>query len=84
MRGALLVPQKSTYEIQDRTYVFLVDEQQTAHMRSFIPRMRLARFYVVESGLKEGDLIIYEGIQSVREGEKIQPKLAAMDSLLRQ
>lgn len=84
MRGAVLVPQKATFEIQDRTYVYLVDNSLVARMRPFVPRMRFAHFYIVESGLKEGDRVIYEGIQDVREGSKIQPKPVSMDSLLRQ
>lgn len=84
MRGALLVPQKSTFEIQDRTYVYLLDKSQVVRMRSFVPRMRFSHFYIVESGLKEGDQIIYEGIQDVREGTKIQPRQVTLDSLLAQ
>lgn len=84
MRGVVLVPQKSTFEIQDRTYVYLVDNNQVARMKPFVPRMRFSHFYLVESGLNEGDQVIYEGIQDVREGSKVHPKMVSMDSLLRQ
>lgn len=84
VKGALMVPQKATFEIQDKTYVYMVDENNVAKMKSFIPKMRFSHFYMVESGLKEGDQIIYEGIQNVREGVQITPAMVSMDSLLKQ
>jgi len=84
VKGALLVPQKATFEIQDKTYVYLVDANNVARMKSFVPKMRFAHFYVVQSGLKENDRIVYEGIQNVRDGMHIAPTLVSMDSLLAQ
>jgi len=84
LKNVLLVPQKSTFEIQDRTYVYLIDADNVAKMKSFVPRMRFAHYYIVQSGLKEGDQIIYEGIQDMREGMKIKPIFVSMDSLLAQ
>lgn len=82
VKGALMVPQKATFEIQDKTYIYIVDNNNVAKMKSFIPKMRLSHFYIVESGLNEGDQIIYEGIQNVREGTQIKPTMVSVDRML--
>jgi membrane fusion protein (multidrug efflux system) len=53
-------------------------------MKSFMPKMRFSHFYVVQSGLKEGEEILYEGIQNVQEGIRIKPTLVSMNDLLEQ
>ncbi|MCX8489789.1 MAG: efflux RND transporter periplasmic adaptor subunit [Cyclobacteriaceae bacterium] len=49
IENALLIPQKATFEIQDKTYVFLVDADNKIKVKSFVPRARLSHFYIVES-----------------------------------
>lgn len=70
---ALIIPQKSVFEIQDKSYVFLVNPENTVRMHAVRPQTRVAQYYIIEDGLKEGDRIVYEGIQNLREGECIQP-----------
>jgi membrane fusion protein (multidrug efflux system) len=42
-------------------------------MRSIVPKIRMSNLYVLESGLSVDDKIIYEGIQRVKEGDKVSP-----------
>lgn len=79
---AILVPQKSTFEIQDNVYVYVVDDENKVHLRSFKPKLRLPHFYVVESGLSIRDKIVYEGIQRVKEGDQIQVSVIQMDNII--
>jgi len=80
--SSLLVPQKSVFEIQDKNYVFVVGKKNAVKMKSFVPKMRLAEYYVVSSGLKAGDNIVYEGVQNIRDGITINPVYSKSDSLL--
>jgi len=82
VKNVLIIPQKATFEIQDRTFVYVVNEQNEVKMKSFVPRMRFSHFYIVESGLRAGDKIVYEGIQSLREGMQIVPAYFNIDSIL--
>jgi membrane fusion protein (multidrug efflux system) len=68
LKKVLVIPQKATFEIQDKIYVYVVDEQNRARMKNFVPKLRIPHLYVVESGLNPSDKIIYEGIQDVKEG----------------
>jgi RND family efflux transporter MFP subunit len=74
MNNALLVPQKSTFEIQDKLYVFVVNQGDVLEQRNIIPKMRFNAFYVVESGLSENERILFEGAENMKDGAKIQPE----------
>ncbi|RDV14515.1 efflux RND transporter periplasmic adaptor subunit [Pontibacter diazotrophicus] len=82
VEDAILVPQKAVFSIQDKNYVFLVDSTNQVSMKSFVPQTRFSSFYIVESGLKPGDRIVLEGIQSIESGMQITPRLVGMDSLI--
>lgn len=80
--GALIVPQKAVFEIQDKNYVYVVDDNNRVTMKNFVPKARFSHFYIVESGLKPGERIVYEGLQNVKEGLRIVPHAVTLDSLL--
>ena len=82
LKNALVVPQKSTFDVQDKTYVFVLNEENTVERRAIVPKLRLGHFYVVESGLTVDDRVIYEGIQQVREGDKIESKHISMQQII--
>lgn len=71
LRQALVVPQKATFEIQDKTYVYIVDSGGVVRSRNITPRLRLPHLFVIQSGLDTTDRVILEGIQSVKDGMKV-------------
>jgi len=79
--SSLLVPQKSVFELQDKSYVFVVGKDNKVTMKSFVPKMRIAEYYVASSGLHAGDNIVYEGVQNIKDGVKITPIYSKPDSL---
>ncbi|SHK50417.1 efflux RND transporter periplasmic adaptor subunit [Epilithonimonas mollis] len=72
--NAMMIPQKATFSIQDKTYIFKVDKNNKVKMTNIEVKTALKDSYVVESGLKKGDLIIYEGTQSLKDGDQITIK----------
>ncbi|WP_228527657.1 efflux RND transporter periplasmic adaptor subunit [Pararhodonellum marinum] len=72
MENVFLIPQKSTFEIQDYTYVYLLDENNKVRVRSFRPIQRFGVYYVSDD-FEEGDRILYEGIQQAKDGMEIAP-----------
>ena len=81
VENAILVPQKAAFEIQDKSFVYVVDSKNKITTRSFVPKSRFSSYYVVKSGLEAGDVIVYEGIQGLKDGATIAPKIIAMDSI---
>ena len=82
LKEAIIIPEKAVFEIQDKNYLFVVNDKNVVKMVPFIPKKRFSHFYIVESGVKAGDRIVYEGIQNVKEGMEIIPELQGLDSLL--
>ena len=74
LKNAMLIPQKSTFEVQANIYVFVVDENNKVQQRKVVPSLRLPHLYVISSGLSPDEKFIYEGVQRVQEGDKIIPK----------
>ncbi|HQD09763.1 MAG TPA: efflux RND transporter periplasmic adaptor subunit [Flavihumibacter sp.] len=70
----ILVPQKSVFEIQDKNYVFVVDKQNMVKMKNITTRGRMNQYLLVASGLQPGDVIVYEGIQQLKDSAIIQPR----------
>lgn len=79
--GALVIPQKAVFEIQDRYFVFLVDGAGMLRQKSFVPKSRLGQNYIVAEGLKEGDIMVYEGAQNLRDGRKVKPRLVPNEGM---
>jgi membrane fusion protein (multidrug efflux system) len=79
-----LIPQKATFEIQDKFYVFVVDANNIVKQRNILIKQRLPHLYVIESGLSTNDKIIYEGIQNVKEGDKIITDFIPMKQIISQ
>ncbi len=72
LRNALVIPQKATYELQDKIYVFIVDHNNVIHSRNIVVSGELPDLYVVSSGLSAKDKVLLEGVQKVKDDEKIK------------
>lgn len=71
MKNAILIPQKATYEVMDKKYVFVVDNNKVVKSREIVIGADLEDLYIITSGLSEGDKILLEGIRKVKENMKI-------------
>ena len=71
MSDVYLIPQKSTFEIQDFTYVYLFDKDGKVKVRSFNPIERYHNYYVTQD-LEPNTTIVYEGVQMVKDGMEIK------------
>jgi membrane fusion protein, multidrug efflux system len=72
LRNAIVIPQKATYEIQDKKYVFVVDKNNKVSSKEITITGEIPDLYVVSSGLTENDKILLEGVQKVRDNDKIK------------
>lgn len=74
-KQALIIPSKATYEIQDKTYVYVIDAQNKVHSRLITIAGRLPDLYIVGSGLKTDEKILLEGVQKVKDDDVVQFEL---------
>ncbi|WP_293299129.1 efflux RND transporter periplasmic adaptor subunit [Pedobacter sp. UBA4863] len=82
LTNAILVPQKSTTDIQGKKFVYLVTDTGGIKINNIeIMGATKGNYYVVTSGLKAGDKIVLEGFASLKEGDKIKPNSKNADSV---
>lgn len=81
LKDALVIPQKATFEIQDKTYVFVVDDKNTIRSRNITTRLRLPHLFVIGAGLSPQDRVIYEGIQDLKDGMKVAVREIGLQSV---
>lgn len=82
LKHALLVPQKSTFEILDKRYVFVIDNNNIVRQKEITVGEELPHLFVVENGLNENDRILLDGIRLVKDSQKIKYELERPDEVL--
>ena len=73
-KDVVIIPQKATFEILDKTYVFVVDTNHIVHQREITIGAELPHLFIVDKGLSETETILLEGIKMVRDQEEIHTK----------
>ena len=71
----LLVPVLSTMDLQDKIMVWRLTDNNEAERVAIAISGKQGDFYVVKDGLKAGDRIIAKELETVTDGETIQPEI---------
>lgn len=71
-KKAIIIPQKSTFEVLEKKYVFVVDKQNVIHQREITVSAELPDIYIIGKGLKPDEKILLEGIRKVENLQKIR------------
>jgi RND family efflux transporter MFP subunit len=75
--GALLVPQKAVTELQGTYQLAVVNADNKVSIRAVKVGARVGPLWIVESGVKPGELVVVEGLQKVQNGSTVKIKQAA-------
>ena len=78
LKNALLIPQKSSFDVLDKKYVYLVDANGVITSKEITIAQEIPHFYVLASGLKPTDKILLEGLGKVKNNEKIKFNLVSL------
>ena len=74
MEDIILIPQSATQEIQDKKFVYVLQSDNTLkHTEIKVSNLSDGKNYIVTSGLKPGDKIVVEGVQTLKDGQTITP-----------
>ena len=82
LKNALLIPQKATFEILDRKYVYVIGADNKVAAREITIQQEMPHIYVVSEGLKPTDKILVEGIRKVKNGDQIKYEQQSFDTIL--
>ena len=74
---ALAIPRAAVLSDQQGDYVYLVDDKNHVEQRRIQLGQSTPSTAVIMAGLKEGDMVVLEGIQRVRPGIQVTPGPAA-------
>ena len=81
---AFVIPQESTFELQDKVFVFMVGDSNKVNSAPLAVSGRTGNYYLVEKGLSPGTRIVYTGLDRLQEGAVIIPETISLDSMLKQ
>jgi membrane fusion protein (multidrug efflux system) len=71
---AIIIPQNITYELQDKRFVYVVNNQnKIKNVAITVMDGTPGQFYIVTDGLKSGDRIIAEGANNLKDDLEIKP-----------
>jgi membrane fusion protein (multidrug efflux system) len=74
VKNIIIVPQNVTYELQDKRFVYVVDNKnKVKNVAITVMDNTPGQFYIVNDGLKSGDRIIAEGVNNLKDGTEIKP-----------
>jgi membrane fusion protein (multidrug efflux system) len=73
-KGAIIIPQKATIELQDKHFVYVVGkDNKVRYTEVTIDTQNDGQNYIITSGLKKGDKIVIDGVSSLQDGMEIKP-----------
>jgi membrane fusion protein (multidrug efflux system) len=77
LHNALLIPQKATFEILDKKYVFVVDKDNVVHSRQITIGEELPHLYAVTEGLDASERILLDGLRKVKNNDRIKVEVVS-------
>ena len=80
--AALLVPQRAVSELQGSYQVTVVGTDNKVEMRTVKVGERSGSQWVIEDGLKAGEIVVVEGTQKIKTGAVVNPKTYVMSDKL--
>jgi RND family efflux transporter MFP subunit len=80
VNGAMLVPQRAVNELQGTYQIAVVGEGNKVSIRSVKVGDRVGEQWIIQNGVKPGEMVIVEGLQKVRDGSVVKPKEQAAGS----
>lgn len=72
LKNALVIPQKATFDVLDKKFVFVIDEKNVVRSRPITIAAEMPHVYVVETGIDERDKILLDGLRKVRDGATVE------------
>src|SRR5690554_4484076 len=84
VENAILIPQKASFELQDKRMVYLLKEGVVTASSISVRSVPGGKFFIVDEGLTKGDKILIEGVGILSEGAEINPEFVKMSDILNQ
>lgn len=70
-KNALLIPQKATFEVLDKMFVYVINNEGVVEQRQITIDAEIPYFFLVKQGVKDDDKILIEGLRKVHPGDHL-------------
>lgn len=81
IKNGILIPQRSVMELQGQRSVYIIADDKTVVRKQIKAGPKIQDFWLITEGLKPGEIIIYEGLQKVKEGIVVNPVIKDINLL---
>jgi membrane fusion protein (multidrug efflux system) len=81
LKDALLIPQQSTYELQGKRFVYMVNDGKVKSAEISVMADAAGQYFVVTGGLKAGDVVVYEAASPIADRTAIKPQMQPDDQI---
>jgi membrane fusion protein (multidrug efflux system) len=71
--NAIVLPQRAIQDLQGKNYVWIVDAEGKAQQRDVQMGPRIGNDWLVQQGLKAGDVVVVDGVQRLKPGTPVKP-----------
>ncbi len=78
--GAVVVPQRAVNELQGNFQVAVVGSDNKVAVRTVKTDVKTGNMIVIAEGLQPGERIVVEGLQKVKDGMTVNPKLVSLET----
>lgn len=82
LHNALIIPQRATFEILEKQYVYVVDDHHVVRQREISVAHELDDIFIIAKGLTPNERIILEGVRDVHDGDTIEFNVRPIEEVL--
>lgn len=84
LEDVIIVPQKATFELQGKIFVYVIGANNKVKSQEIkVTELADGVTYAVESGLKNGDKIVVQGIGILKDDTEVIPKETNLQTVLK-
>jgi membrane fusion protein (multidrug efflux system) len=83
VENGLVIPQRSVRELQGLYQVYVVNDTNAIDVRPVKLAARVGSMFLVQEGLSPKDRIVFEGLNLVRPGQKVDPQMVEVPAELK-
>jgi membrane fusion protein, multidrug efflux system len=83
IENALVIPQKATFEVLDKKFVYIVDQKGAVQQREIEIIKEVPHLFIIKSGITEQDKILLEGLGKVNKGQVIKTTVQSPEDVMK-
>ncbi|HNO74589.1 MAG TPA: efflux RND transporter periplasmic adaptor subunit [Nitrosomonas mobilis] len=80
--NAMIIPQKAVFEIMDKNYVYVINEEEKLEQRLIHIEAEMTKLFLISDGLNVSDRVLLEGIRKVNPGDKVSINLRPPEEIV--